>query len=392
MKIAVIRQKFVNYGGAESFVANYAETMAEEGHEIHIFANKWTASKHPNIHIHSVPAIKINSFIRSLSFAWFAGRAVRRDSFDIVQSHERIFKQDVFRAGDGCHRQWLELRKKKLSSFKKMSLALNPFHMLILKLEKSIFETSACKKIIAISEMVKKDIQEHYQTPEGKIAVIYNGVSLQRFHPEKKDSAGFEIRRRLGVKPEETLILHVGSGFERKGTATLLKAMEELQDFSWKLVLLGKADWDQCLQSLPQSVRNKTIPLDPVDDVENYYASADLFVLPSIYEPFGNAVLEALATGLPVIVSKNCGSAEILTPGEEGLVLEDPEDFQGLADMIKRLFDASLRKKMGENARKLAERFTGKRIAGEMLKIYEEIESDKKGKKHPGKKEGVLPG
>jgi UDP-glucose:(heptosyl)LPS alpha-1,3-glucosyltransferase len=379
MKIAVIRQKYVNYGGAESFVANYAEAMAEEGHEIHIFANKWTASKHSNIHIHPVPAIKINSFIRSLSFAWFAGRAVRRGSFDIVQSHERIFSQDVFRAGDGCHKQWLELRNKNLSPLKQLTLALSPFHWLILRLEKSIFETSACKKVIAISEMVKKDIQRHYRIPDKKIVVIYNGVSLQRFHPDKKKSQGQAVRRTLGVRPEETLILHVGSGFERKGTATLLRALEELPNLPWRLALLGKADWVQKLQDLPQAIQKKIIPLAPVDDVENYYASADLFVLPSIYEPFGNAVLEALATGLPVIVSRTCGSAEILTPDEEGMVLEDPEDFHQLADKISRLFDANLREIMGRKARTLAEQFTGKRNAQKMLEVYKTILEEKKG-------------
>ncbi len=373
MKIAVIRQKYVNYGGAESFVANYAESMAEEGHEIHIFANKWTASKSTNIQIHPVPAIKINSFIRSLSFAWFAGRAVRRGSFDIVQSHERIFSQDVFRAGDGCHKQWLELRKRKLSPFKKLSLAFSPFHRLILRLEKSIFETQACNKVIAISEMVKQDIQEHYQVPDGKITVIYNGVSLQRFHPDNKKSKGEAIRRQLGVNPDEILILHVGSGFERKGTGVLLEAFEKLADFPWRLALLGKANWSQKLQDLPQSIRDKIIPLDPVDDVENYYAAADLFVLPSIYEPFGNAVLEALATGLPVIVSRACGSAEILTPDEEGMVLENPEDFRELADKINRLADSNRRKQMGLKARILAEKFTGKRNAQAMLAIYKEI-------------------
>ncbi|PIR01173.1 MAG: hypothetical protein COV66_02890 [Nitrospinae bacterium CG11_big_fil_rev_8_21_14_0_20_45_15] len=381
MKIAVIRQKYVNYGGAESFVANYAEAMAEEGHEIHIFANKWTASKHANIHIHPVPAIKINSFIRSLSFAWFAGRAVRRGSFDIIQSHERIFSQDVFRAGDGCHKQWLELRKKNLSPLKQLTLALSPFHWLILQLEKSIFETSACKKVIAISEMVKNDIQRHYRIPDEKIVVIYNGVSLQRFHPDKKKSQGEAVRRTLGVRPEETLILHVGSGFERKGTATLLRALQELPDLPWRLALLGKANWAQKLQGLPQAIQNKIIPLAPVDDVENYYASADLFVLPSIYEPFGNAVLEALATGLPVIVSRTCGSAEILTPDEEGMILENPEDFHELADKISRLCDANLRELMGRKARTLAEQFTGKRNAQEMLAVYKTILEEKKSTK-----------
>ena len=105
MKIAVIRQKYVNYGGAEQFVSEYTTHLANAGHNIHIFANQWTPSNHPNIRVHPVRVIKLNSFFRTLSFASFALRAVRAESFDIVQSHERIWCQDVYRAGDGCHHQ-----------------------------------------------------------------------------------------------------------------------------------------------------------------------------------------------------------------------------------------------------------------------------------------------
>ena len=104
MKIAVVRQKYVNYGGAEKFVYEYTTHLANAGHNVHIFANQWTQSSHPNIRVHPVRAIKINSFLRTLSFASFALWAVRSKSFDVVQSHERIWSQDVYRAGDGCHR------------------------------------------------------------------------------------------------------------------------------------------------------------------------------------------------------------------------------------------------------------------------------------------------
>ena len=176
MKIAVIRQKFVNYGGAEQFVSSYAKHLANIGHEIHIFANQWTPSNHPNIKIHSVRAIKRNSFLRVLSFAWFALQSIRSESFDIVQSHERIWSQDVYRAGDGCHREWLERRACYLPFTKRFFFRFNLFHQLILRLEKRIFENGECKKIIAISEMVKRDILKHYQLPEDRIKVVYNGV------------------------------------------------------------------------------------------------------------------------------------------------------------------------------------------------------------------------
>ncbi|QPJ65202.1 MAG: glycosyltransferase family 4 protein [Candidatus Nitrohelix vancouverensis] len=377
MKIAVIRQKFVNYGGAESFVAQYADVMANQGHEIHIFANQWTESKHPQIHIHPVPALKINSFIRSLSFAWFAGREVAKGSYDIVQSHERIFHQDIYRAGDGCHRQWLEIRKKNLSPWKRWSLRFNLFHRFILSRERAIFETEACKKVIAISQMVKRDIESFYKVPENKIEVIYNGVDLERFHPQNRWGAGKAVRQKLGLREDEVAILHVGSGFERKGTGAILQATEALNEFPWRLVLLGKADWPRRLAGLPASIRDRIIALDPVDDVENYYAAADIFILPSLYEPFGNANLEALATGLPTVVGKNCGAAEVIDHRINGLRLEQVDDSDEIACALNYLSDKSIRREMGQKARVLAETFTGRRNADEMIRVYEGLLSKK---------------
>ena len=131
MRIAVIRQKFVNYGGAEQFVSGYTNQLASMGHAIHIFANQWTPSNHPNIKIHSVQAIKRNAFLRVLSFAWFALQSIRSESFDIIQSHERTWVQDVYRAGDGCHREWLERRSRYLPLIKRLFLRFSLFHQLV---------------------------------------------------------------------------------------------------------------------------------------------------------------------------------------------------------------------------------------------------------------------
>ncbi len=373
MKIAVIRQKFVNYGGAEHFVSDYASHLAGAGHEVHIFANQWTPSDHRNIHLHKVGAFKINSFARCLSFAWFADRAVRENRFDIVQSHERTFSQDIYRAGDGCHREWLEQRKKYLSPLKKILLKFSLFHQLILSLEKGLFEGDRCKKIIAISEMVKKDIQKHYRTPDQKIAVVYNGVALKKFHPDNRSRFRKAIRDSLNINEGTVMVLFVGSGFERKGLRFLVQSLKYWKEKGWRLVLMGKGDWEPYTAYASAEDREKVICLAPVDDIEKYYAAADIFALPSIYEPFGNANLEALASGLPCVISRRSGAAEIVTHGRNALVLEDPSDPEEIAMHVNRLFDRPVREAMGAEARALAEKFTPERNAEEMEKIYREV-------------------
>ena len=377
MKVAVIRYKYVNYGGAEGFVDQYTNQLANSGHEVHIFAHQWETGNHPHLHVHPVPAWTFTSLIRALSFSWFANREVRKINFDIIQSHERIRNQDIYRAGDGCHMEWLEQRKKFLSPTKRFFLALNPFHRLILAMEKGLFEKGWCRKIIAISEMVKKDIQKHYCVSDDKIEVVYNGVSLDRFHPENKKRYRSIIRETLGVPEDCVLILFVGSGFERKGLKFLMQSLKILSSDNWHLLLMGKGDWSRYLSFASKENQKKIHCLEPVDDLEKYYSAADIFVLPSIYEPFGNANLEALASGLPIVTSAHSGAAEILEHGENGMVVENPADPKEIAEKINSLFDSTVRENMGLNARVLAENFTQESNLQAMVKIYQDVLSDR---------------
>jgi len=373
MKIAIIRQKFVNYGGAEQFVSGYTRYLAEMGHEVHIFANQWTPSHHPNVKIHSVRAFTRNSFLRVLSFAWFALQAISFKSYDIVQSHERIWHQDIYRAGDGCHREWLERRSSYLPFFKRFFLKFNLFHQLILRLEKRIFEKGECKKIIAISEMVKRNILKHYRLPEDRVKVVYNGVQLDRFDPSNKKYFYDEVRQQLRISDQEVMILFVGSGFERKGLEYLIKSIQYVKEKNWRLVLVGKGNWGKYLKFTTKKKQEKITCLEPIDEIEKLYAAADFFILPSIYEPFGNANLEALASGLPIITSQNTGASEIITPKKEGIILEDPSNSKSIAEAIDYLMDPKNREPMVSAARSLAEKFTQQRNASEMLKIYQEF-------------------
>ena len=368
MKIAIIRQKFVLYGGAEQFVQGYIHQLAEAGHDIHIFASQWSPTSHPNIYFHHVPSFKVNAFIRTLSFAWFAARAVSKGSFDIIQSHEKTWKQNVYRVGDGCHKEWLEQRKLLIPKLKGFFLSYNPFHQLILRLEKNLFESGQCRKFIAISQMVKTNILKHYHCSQENISVVYNGVELKRFHPDNISKFRARIRKELGIPENSTLILFVGSGFERKGLKALLRATQHFRSEDWRLLIMGKGKWNKYLQFVPENLRGRIIYKEPIPDIEKYYSAADIFALPSIYEPFGNANLEALASGLPVITTRNCGSADIIQHGQNGLIVETPESSREIAKNINILFNQALRRSMGQKGRVLAEKFSIKRNTLEIQK------------------------
>lgn len=370
MKIALIRKRYTFHGGAEGFSQTLIKKLAQEGHEIHIFSITWDVTMPiQNIYFHKVPAITFNSFFRDLTFALSSYRILKSLNFDIIQSHDKTLLQDIYRAGDGCHIEWLKQRWKRISFFGKLSIILNLHHWLILTLERLIFKNHIFKKVIAISELVKKDIIDHYHLDENDIEVIYNGVDLERFHPDNKKRYGDEIRQQYAINKNDFVVLFVGSGFERKGVEYLLKAVELIPELV-KVLIVGKGTEKKMKRYIK---KQRVIFCGPQKEIYKYYAASDIFVFPTMYEPFGNVHLEALASGLPVITTRLSGASEIIQDGVQGFVIDKPEDITILAEKIRILMDRDKNISIGLEARRLAEKFSFERHIQKILKLYQSL-------------------
>jgi UDP-glucose:(heptosyl)LPS alpha-1,3-glucosyltransferase len=370
MKIAIVRKKYTFHGGAEGFSQDFIGQLAKMGHKIHIYAISWNGpASSENIFFHKVPALTFNSLLRDLTFNIFSYLMLKKEKYDIIQSHDKTLYQDIYRAGDGCHIEWLKQKWKRTGILGKMSIIFNPYHWMILAIENRIFKRHRYKKIIAISEMVKKNIIDNYGVPASDIEVIYNGVDLQRFNPGNKERYRTEIRKKYGISDTEFVILFIGSGFERKGVRYLIQAVELLEE-PVTLLIVGKGK----LRNLETASHQKIIFCGPQRENFKYYAAADIFVFPTIYEPFGNVHLEALASGLPVITTKNSGASEILQDGLQGFVIEYPEDIRKLAEKIQFLYyNRNKLEKMKKDARLFSEQFSLKKHIEEMLAFYKKL-------------------
>jgi UDP-glucose:(heptosyl)LPS alpha-1,3-glucosyltransferase len=370
MRIAIIRKRYTFHGGSEGYSEALVRRLSEGGHEVHIFAIKWTDGGSSNVHFHHIPVIGFNSFLRDLSFAISSFFKIRRERgyFDIVQSHDKTLYQDIYRAGDGCHIEWLKRRWRREGPGGRLSILLNPYHWLILAIERLIFRARRFKVIVAISEMVKRDIMENYGVDPSLIRVIYNGVDLQRFTPSNRDRFRHEIRGRYGIGEEEFVVLFVGSGFKRKGLRFLIEAIETIQG-PVTLLVVGRGRHSH--RTGPQRV----IFCGPQRDIHKYYAASDIFAFPTIYEPFGNVHLEALASGLPVITTRQSGAAEIIEDGRQGFVIESPEEVMTMAERIELLMDQKRREQMAVEARRLAEGFSFESHINELIRLYQSIRS-----------------
>ena len=380
MKIAIIRKKYTFHGGAEGFSQTLITQLAKEGNEIHVYAMQWQGNPAGNVHLHKVPALAANSFLRDLSFAVSSLFLLRKERFDIVQSHDKTLYQDIYRAGDGCHIEWLRQRWPRTGLTGKLSIVFNPYHWLVLILERMIFRGHRYKRILAISELVKKNVIENYAVPPSDIEVIYNGVDLEKFHPDNKIKYRSGTREQHGLSESDFVVLFVGSGFERKGVKYLIQAVEALSE-PVSVLIVGKGP-EEKFNNIKR--RQKIVFCGPRADIEKYYAASDIFVFPTIYEPFGNVHLEALASGLPVITTRNSGAAEIIRPGVNGFVVERPEDYREIADKIRTLAGGNMREAMALEARLLAEKFAFKRYTAEIMKLYNGVIAEKH-KESPGR-------
>ena len=373
MKIAFIREKYDPYGGAERFTQSLMSSLSERGIEVHIYTRKWVESNNTNFHVHIIGGPRYPSLLRQATFVFLVGRAIRKQNFDLVQSNERTLCQHIYRAGDGVHARWLELRANQQHFFRRLSIQLNPFHLYLLWLERKLFENPELKAVIVNSNMVRHEITSRFHIPESRIHTIYNGVDLNRFHPSNRYILGNKLRSECGIAEETPVLLFLGSGFERKGLSTLLHGMAiDNSDSHLWVVGKGKKNFYQRLARKLQ-ISSRITFWGPQKDVLPFFAGADIFSFPTLYDPFPTAVLEAMASGLPVITTVQCGAAEIIRQGHEGFILNSPDAVADLSVFLNHLYHPNQRRVISINARNKAEEFPIDRTIGEVQHLYESL-------------------
>jgi UDP-glucose:(heptosyl)LPS alpha-1,3-glucosyltransferase len=376
MRIALVRRDFRLHGGAERFAARFLETLRCHGDQVTLITQKW-GDLPSDVKLARIPRIPGSGALRTLSFAIFASHYARELSLDLVHSFDRILEQDLYRAGEGVHREWLRRRYTYVPRAATLFDPLRPLHRVILTLERRIFQQGAARLIVANSEQVAREIAHHYAPLSAPVKVVRNGVDLERFHPGARARLGPVARADLGLAPSDLVLLFLGSGFTRKGLAPLIRALGHLPGESRPhLLVVGKGRSAPYLAlarrlGLEMNVRFFGVVPDPLP----FYAAADAFVLPSLYDPSSNACLEAMAVGLPVITTRSNGASELIEDGREGWVLDDPRDARLLADHIRQAADPALRKEIGLRARARAEAYPWDRHLQEILALYSSLVS-----------------
>ncbi|HYR58196.1 MAG TPA: glycosyltransferase family 4 protein [Chthoniobacteraceae bacterium] len=340
MKIGLVRRGWSRTGGAEAYLRRFAETAVAAGHEVILFAEQWPREAWPwaHVQVHSRSPVQFAAGLHALR---------PRERCDFLFSLERIFSCDAYRAGDGVHAEWLARRAEFEPFWKPWLRRFSGKHKQTLALERHLFAEKGAEFVIANSRMVAEEIQRHFAYPADQIAVVYNGVPAFAPPPGAREIT----RRDLGMRDDQLALLFVGSGWERKGLRFAIEAVNALPK-SARLFVIGRGS----SRGLPRSRRTRF--LGAMQDVSRFLAAVDAFILPTIYEPFSNACLEALAAGLPVITTRHNGFSEIIAPGADGESIDDPRDIAALTAAIERWRDPARREASRARLQALGAKFS----------------------------------
>jgi UDP-glucose:(heptosyl)LPS alpha-1,3-glucosyltransferase len=255
------------------------------------------------------------------------------------------------RASGGCHKGYLARVAADQGGLTALRQRLSPYHRMLLAIERRQYADPA-QTTLAVSELSRQEIFDLYPTvPPANVAVLHYGVDLERFHPARRLSDGPVVRAELGLPPEQPVVLFVGTGFKRKGVATLLEIWKRDPPGGAALVIVGN---DQHLAAHTRAARQLRGPVvftGPRRDVERLYAIGDVFALPSLYEGCPVAILEALSSGLPIVTSRSTGAPELLGGALAELLVDDPRDADAVAARLRLALDVGRRPTLTAAAR-----------------------------------------
>ncbi|MBG2865680.1 glycosyltransferase family 4 protein [Proteus mirabilis] len=369
-RLAIVRQKYRPDGGAERFVSRALEALDNQSVELNVITRSWIGAVQPQWHIHIVNPFKWGRISREKGFAQAARLCWQQEKFDLVQSHERIAGCDIYRAGDGVHRRWLLQRSRVLSPLRSKLLLNSCYHRYVMNAEKEMYQSPELKRVICNSEMVKREVMEDFGVESERISVIYNAIDHQRFFPATALYRQ-QLRQQYHIPVEGKCFIYVGSGFERKGLRAAIEAISHTNAY---LLVIGQDKEYKKYQQLAHRLNchQRILFLGVQKDTLPFYQMADGLLLPTLYDPFPNVILEAMACGLPVITSDTCGGAEFIEQGINGFVT-DALDTPAMIGAIESIPADNLGNKMSKAARNKILPYTPENLSQQLIELYQKV-------------------
>ena len=382
-KIAFAMEKFSRYaGGAESYAVSLAAFLIENGWEVHLFGETWDGEPETAV-FHKIAIPKyLPASLKMVLFALKHKRAVQNQDFDVVMGFGNTLYMNVYQSHGGVH--WLSTKRKVHSERRKVKRVIKRLIIVFsLKqwvrawIESAPFRLDPRPRIVAISQMIKKDMESFFRVKGTEINVVYNGVDTSQYDQNLRLEFRGPLRRQLGIRADEVVFLFISYDLKKKGIEPLVKAVSlliKMGNTNFKVMVIGGLPYKALLRQINAlNIEDKILFTGPVRSTKEYYASSDVFVLPTYYDACSLVVIEAMASGLPSITTSSNGAAGIIADGKDGYVISHPPEPLALAIKMQLLLDDEKRQQMSREAFSTGRSYSEEKNHQEMIEILEEV-------------------
>lgn len=336
MKLALLYHQFISRGGLEGYLWEFASQLVQRGQELILVGSeideRFRALKSE---AKIIPPPPFFSGWRLRRFAERSAEMVPQLACDLTLGFGRTFRQDVHRAGGGCHRVY-----SRMLSAARQRRWKNQWELAV---EEKLYTGGQTRHFVVNATRIAEELQEEYRVPAERISVIHTGVDTEHFQPDDRRAA----RRKLGQEAESRAVwLFVSLDHRRKGLTTALQALALVPDaVLWIVGAPLDADWHRQITTLRLTERVRGF--GPQRDLRPFYQAAEVFVHPTFYDACANTVLQSMASGLAGVISSQDGARDFIRSGENGWLLQDPHSAEELASHAQ----AACRQTLGLAAR-----------------------------------------
>lgn len=357
-KVVVVFTAAHQRGGVERVAWDLMHHLADGGHEVTFVGQELAPGADSRIeHLVIVPRRRLPA---PLSFRRAASAQLGRlGKADIISLGVNCPPGDIYLVGS-VHRSFLRSARTVPLAGHDVPAGvryLMPRHQVLLGLERSYFRSPRPRAILCCSQREADDVAEFYGVDPALLHVVPNGFDPHVFHPQPA-SARAATRVTMGAADQDVVLLLMANELHRKGFGPLIEAVARVDDPRLRVSVVGRADLGPYSGELARLGLSERVKWHgPTADAAAWYAGADVLVLPTQYEPFGLVIVEALATGLPVITTELAGAAVAVAPGANGLLQSDPYNADELAGLIRQALDTNTRTRWASAAPGSVDRF-----------------------------------
>jgi UDP-glucose:(heptosyl)LPS alpha-1,3-glucosyltransferase len=322
MRLAFLLFKFFPHGGLQRDFRRITELALERGHSVNVFTLSWSGwlVQHPELKVQIVQVPNWRNHVRYRSFARNVHAKLALSKFDRVVGFNKMPGLDVYFNADPCFVE----RAMQRSLLYRLSGRFRQHA----NFEQAVFCEDGYARVLLLSEVEKLLFQRWYNTPDDRFHLMPPNVYPDRFYNKNSPQIGQALRNELGMTAGQKMVLMVGSDFRRKGVDRSIRALAALPEYlrvNTRLYVLGKgSELPMRVLARRLGVSRQVYFLQGRDDVPRFLFAADLLLHPAYQENAGIAIVEAIAAGLPSIVTANCGYAFHVARGDCGIVLDIP--------------------------------------------------------------------